>query len=78
MTRKTLKHANTVEIDKRFSLHQLLGNQVERESKIRNEARQLAYLINIKCPESREKSLALTKLEEVVMWAKKSIERDEQ
>ncbi len=35
----------------------------------------LAYEIEAMCPESRERSLAMTKLEESVMWANASIAR---
>jgi hypothetical protein len=37
----------------------------------------LAAYISEKCPESREKSLAITKIEEAVMWANASIARNE-
>jgi len=37
----------------------------------------LAAYINENCPDSREKSLAFTKLEEAVMWANASIARNE-
>jgi len=36
----------------------------------------LAEVISKKCPDGREKSLALTKLEEAVMWANESIARN--
>lgn len=34
------------------------------------------YVIKKKLPESRERSLALTKLEETLMWAKTGIEKE--
>jgi hypothetical protein len=40
-------------------------------------ARKLAYLINEDCPDGREKSIAITKLEESVMWANAAIARNE-
>lgn len=44
---------------------------------IRDCGRQFAVLIDADCPESREKSLALTKVEEAVMWANAAIARRE-
>lgn len=40
-------------------------------------ARDFALTIQANCPESREKSLAITKLEECVMWANAAIARNE-
>ena len=68
---------NTEEIDKRFTHHAPKGNQAERYQEIRDNARALAELIDIMCPESREKSLAITNLEQAVMWANASIARNE-
>ena len=44
---------------------------------VRQSARDLANTINELCPEGREKSLAITKIEEAVMWANKSISVNE-
>jgi len=78
MTRKILKAIDTATIDNNFKYHQPLGDQIEKYARIRHEAKQLAYLINIECPESREKALAMTKLEEMVMWANAAIARNEE
>ena len=49
------------------------GEQVRRIEALREDARSLgAEIINL-CPDTRERSLALTHLEETVMWAVKSI-----
>ncbi len=48
----------------------------EKHHKIAENAEQLAKLINIFCPDGREKSLAITKIEEAVMWANASIARE--
>lgn len=40
-------------------------------------AGELAVVIKDNCPESRERSLAFTKLEECVMWANAAIARNE-
>lgn len=43
---------------------------------IRERAKDFAYLIDTLCPYSREQSLAITKLEEAVIWANASIARN--
>ena len=60
-----------------FTYHSPKDDQPERYSDIRLAALQLAGLIDRHCPDSREKSLAITKLEEVSMWANASIARNE-
>lgn len=65
------------EINKRFTYHPPHGTQPARYVAIREKAKEFAVLINDTTPESREKSLALTKLEEAVMWANASIARNE-
>lgn len=64
-------------INKNFTYHAPKGDQTERYEAIRTKARELAELIEESCPDSREKSLANTKLEEAVMWANASIARNE-
>ncbi len=61
------------EINNIFTYHKPFGTQQDRYSRIRNLARELAHSINEACPESREKSLALTNLQQSVMWANASI-----
>lgn len=61
----------------RFTYHSPGGNQAERYGWLRKEAHQLAILINEQAPDSREKSLAITHLEEAVMWANAAIARNE-
>jgi len=65
------------ELHNRFSYHQPKTGQPERYEGIRNYAHGLASLINNACPASREKALALTHLDEVVMWAIAAIARNE-
>ncbi len=66
-----------LQIENNFTYHKPHGNQPERYQTIRDEAKSLALLIADSTPKSREQSLALTKLEEVVMWANASIARNE-
>jgi hypothetical protein len=65
------------EIEKRFTYHTPKDNQPLRYEQIRSFAADFAVLLNNLCPESREKSLAFTALEEAVMWANASIARNE-
>jgi hypothetical protein len=65
------------EIEKRFTYHRPKENQPDRYEAIRDNGKSFALLINAMCPESREKSVALTKLDEVVMWANAAIARNE-
>ena len=61
------------EIAARFAHHEMTDEEKTHSNKIREDAMNLADIIDIYCPESREKSLALTKLEECIMWVNKSI-----
>jgi len=65
------------DIGKRFTYHQPKADQPPRYDAIRSRAMEYALLINNCCPDSREKSLAITALEECVMWANASIARNE-
>ncbi len=69
---------NTQELDRRFSYHPPKGDQAARYENLRSYGRELAIHINTLCPESREKSLAITALEEAIMWANASIARREE
>jgi len=61
------------DIDNIFSYHAPSGTQVERYEGIRNTARGFALYILDNCPDSREKSIAITKLQESVMFANAAI-----
>jgi len=65
------------DIESRFTYHAPKGNQPERYGLIRDFGKQFARDINVLCPDSREKTIALTKLDEVIMWANASIARNE-
>lgn len=64
---------NREEIKNRFTYHAPKPGQPERYNLIRKEAKAFALLIDSACPDSREKSLAITKLQECVMWANAAI-----
>ena len=68
----------TVEdIENRFTYHAPKGDQADRYETVRAKAKELAHFINEVTPTSREQSLALTKLDEVVFWANAAIARNE-
>ena len=59
--------------DDRFDYKSIDQGQRIDINKIKENAYDLLDAIENNCPNSREKALALTKLEECVMWASKSI-----
>ena len=63
-------------IENNFKYHAPKEGQPEKYEVIRATAKSLAYVIENECPNSREKSLAMTKLEEAVMWANAGIARN--
>ena len=66
---------DSVELHNRFTYHKPKDGQPEIYEDIRLRARNYALYLSQVCPESRELSLAITKLEEVVFWANASIAR---
>lgn len=64
-------------IENVFRYHPPNADQSGRYINLRNKAKELAYLIQMNCPNSREKSLAFTTLEETIMWANASIVKNE-
>lgn len=66
-----------MDIENIYTYHAPKAGQPERYELIRNKAKDLAKTIEKACPDSREKSLAFTKLEDAVMWANASIARNE-
>ena len=65
------------ELKKRFTYHAPNLGQQQRYIRLRDYAKNFAELVMEYCPESRERSLALTKIEEAVMWANAAIARRE-
>lgn len=65
------------QIENNFKYHAPTGNKGERHDLVRKSCKALAYQLESLCPTSRERSLAMTKLEEVMMWANAAIARHE-
>lgn len=61
------------ELNKIFTYHKPFGDQPQRYEGLRSKARELAALISAYCPNSRERSLAITNLQQTIMWANASI-----
>lgn len=66
---------NDEELKRNYAYHKPNEEKVLIHEKTRKYCYDLALLLN-GLPESREKSLALTKLEEVMMWANACIARN--
>ena len=65
------------ELERRFTYHKPKDDQPDRYVSIREAGKLLATLIVKSVPESREQSLAITKIEEAIMWANAGIARNE-
>jgi hypothetical protein len=65
------------QIEKAFEYHMPKIGQPQRYKELRDFAKEFAKLVDSLCPNSREKSLAMTKIEEAIMWANAAIARNE-
>ena len=61
------------QLDNIFTYHKTTAEQAVKYEQLRPAGKVLAELVNKLCPESREKSLALTKIQEAVQMANASI-----
>lgn len=73
----TPSKADVEKMEKAFTYHAPKDDQAERYNGIRTYAENFALALTSQCPASRELSLALTHLEECVMWANAAIARNE-
>ena len=65
-----------LDLENRFTYHKPTDEKAAKFPIIRDMAKEFAYKIKELCPSGREQALALTKLEEVVMWANAGISRE--
>ena len=65
------------DVKHRFTYHAPFGEQPQKYSTIRANGLAFAEGLVAMCPESRELSLAITKLEECIFWANAAIARNE-
>lgn len=64
------------DIENRFAFHAATTEEKrDAHTSVRQNCRALADFINEKCPDGREKSLAVTGLEEVMFWANAALAR---
>ncbi|MCY9513300.1 Acb2/Tad1 domain-containing protein [Paenibacillus apiarius] len=63
-------------IENNFKYHAPKEGQPAKYNAIREKAKELANVIDELCPNSREKSLAMTNLEQAVMWANAAVARN--
>ncbi len=65
-----------MDIDNRFAFHAATTEEKRNEhTSVREKCRILATFLNDKLPEGREKSLAITHLEEVMFWGNAALAR---
>lgn len=64
-----------LQIERAFVHYPPTEEQRERCGTIRAAGRAFAVLVDEQCEDSREKSLALTKIEEAVFWANAALAR---
>ena len=64
------------DVRNRFTYHPPNDEQVKKYEQLRGNAGNLAMMISDFCPPGREKQLALTQLEQAVMWANAAIARE--
>lgn len=67
---------DAAEIEKRFVSHRPEGQKIADHDGVRGIYRTLAEELTSRLPESREKSLAFTALEESSFWAHAAIARE--
>ena len=64
------------DIQLRFAFHPADQDKGNRHAEVRELCKQAADVLNHKLPDGREKSLAITHLEEVMFWGNAAIARE--
>ena len=64
------------DLENRFTYHPPKEGQPEKYKELRDQALELSLMINALAPDSREKSRAITNLEQAIMWANAAIARN--
>jgi hypothetical protein len=65
------------DIENRFAFHAANTNEKRNShTAVRTHCKELAFYLNESLPDGREKSLAITHLEEVMFWGNASLARD--
>jgi hypothetical protein len=64
------------DIEHRFAFHAATTEEKrDAHTSVRQQCKQLADFINEKCPDGREKSLAITAIEEAMFWGNAALAR---
>lgn len=61
------------DVERAFTYHPPVGDQPARYEQLRGRGRDLAALIMVNCPPGPERSTAIAKVREAVMWANAAI-----
>lgn len=72
----TARGITAEDLANRFTYHAPTPEAIPKFGTLRAAAHDLASLVNELAPDGREKSLAITAIEEAVMWANAAIARD--
>jgi len=65
------------DIENRFAFHAATTDEKrDAHTSVRQNCRELADFLNEKLPDGREKSTAITKLEEVMFWGNAALARE--
>ena len=62
-----------LDLDNIYTYHEPHGDQMLRYARIRSKCKELAKLLEECCPDSRERSVALSKVQETCMWGNAAI-----
>ena len=71
------KVSELIDLRNRFKYHKPDDVKIETHQNLREEFLDLSIFVHEICPPSRERSLAITKLEEALFWANASVARYE-
>lgn len=67
---------DAADLENRFAFHAATDDEKrDAHTSVRQNCLRLAEYLNARLPEGREKSLAVTHLEEVMMWANAALAR---
>lgn len=67
---------DAADIEHRFAFHAATTEEKrDAHTSVRQQCKQLADFINEKCPDGREKSLAITAIEEAMFWGNAALAR---
>ncbi len=61
------------DLDNTYTYHAPKMEQIERYARLRQKAKEFAQLVSMVTPQSREQSVALTNIQQAVMWANAAI-----